>query len=214
MALTARARLAAWIGLFSASFALGLVISSHFHLGVERRNPLRSTGSIHEVESGFQLLLVYVGRSDCRWCNDASLPKLLETARQRMSAVAADLGIGFATVGVAVDAPPEVGFDHLSEVGGFDQIAAGYGWGNDLALKYLWTDDATFPIATPTLFVFRRKITVPAETNSALSYREDELVRVSTFRGLESIRLWLARDDSELVSLPVSMAVDDSEPGI
>jgi hypothetical protein len=137
-----------------------------------------------------QLFLVYVGSAGCGWSNVEWLPAVVDSLKIVLRDRADSLGISFATLGVAPDWSPGDGVAHLNKIGAFDEIAAGYGWMNSSALRYLWSDipgDA----GTPQLVLLYREVLVPERGRGQRGFylqRETLLHRaVGTFE----IRQWL-----------------------
>ena len=176
-------------------FAGGATLSSGYKidLSVAPRPGPASDGSRYvpafEVQSGPQLVMVYVGSSTCPWANQRSLPEALETIKVRLAAVAREHGMGFKAVGLAVDWLPERGIAHLKRFGHFDEVAAGGGWGGTLALRYLWSDTQV-GAATPQVLVYTRVFLAPAEATDPFLYEERERRTRAVKRGFAEIVEW------------------------
>jgi len=106
------------------------------------------------------LLFVYIGSSTCAWSEVAWLPITLDSIRAKVRERADTAGLGFVSLGVALDWNPNDGVAHLSRIGMFDEIAAGYNWMNLAALKFLWSE---FPgrASTPQVLVLYRELSTP-----------------------------------------------------
>lgn len=110
----------------------------------------------HEViQPHPQLLLVYVGRSDCPWCNDLRLPGLWASYRESILEVVDEYNSDLVEVGIAVDRDFRLGMAHLERIGTFDQISVGGGWGNVAVLNWLF-DRYGGPYSTPQVLLISR----------------------------------------------------------
>lgn len=122
--------------------------------------------------SGLELVLVYVGAAACGPSNVPQLPAALERIRTAVGQQALTSGMGFRTIGIAKDADARTGLDHLRKFGRFDEVAAGGGWLNTGALKYIFGDLPGVG-ATPQIAVILR--TVERE-GSALGVRDERVL--------------------------------------
>ncbi len=137
-----------------------------------------------------QLFLVYVGSSGCGWSNVEWLPAVVDSVKMVLRDRAANLGISFATLGVAVDWFPEDGVSHLKKMGAFDEIAAGYSWMNSSALRYLWSD-MPGETGTPQLALLYRDLRVPGRGwgEGGVGRQRESLLNRAV--GAFEIRQWL-----------------------
>lgn len=140
--------------------------------------------------SGDQLVMVYFGSASCGWSNQPSLPDAVETIKRELAARAEEQGMTFKAVGVALDWSPERGFEHLEKMGRFDEISAGYNWGNTLALRHIWSGGFAAP-TTPQILVYRRIFVAPEGEGSILHYDASSEEIVITKSGLDAIMDWV-----------------------
>ncbi len=139
--------------------------------------------------AGPQILMVYVGNSQCVWSEDASLPDAVERIKVRLAEQAEKQGMSFKAVGVALDWQAEAGLEHLENFGRFDEISSGYNWANTLALEYLWSDREVSP-STPQILVYERYLVAPRDSTDPLLYAEEGPRRILVKRGLAEIVDW------------------------
>jgi hypothetical protein len=210
----ARKGLYALVGL--GIFAGGATLSSGYKidLSVAPRPGPASDGSYYvpafKVQSGPQLVMVYVGSSTCPWANQRSLPEALETIKVRLAAVAREHGMGFKAVGLALDWSPERGIAHLKRFGHFDEIAASGSWGGTLALRYLWSD-AQVAAATPQVLVYTRMFLAPAEATDPFLYEERERRTRAVRRGFVEIAEWAESGAALDLSVPGAARTDPAD---
>lgn len=137
-----------------------------------------------------ELALIYIGNSRCGWCNDPELPANFATIRRFAGRAAQSRNQVLVVMGIAADPSATDGFEHLRKFGEFDQLSAGGGWANELALSYLFNSVAG-PAATPTILVVERLLVVPDSADESTDYyhlNKRELVRKS---GVFEIRRWV-----------------------
>ena len=137
-----------------------------------------------------QVMMVYLGAAGCAGSADARLPDELEALKHHMASEAERRGMGFLAVGVALDWRADLGVEHLKKMGAFDEVSAGYSWGNALALQYMWEFD--LPPVTPQIAVFIRSLALTDESFAPPlpAYAVEELSLVGTAAGLEEILRW------------------------
>jgi hypothetical protein len=104
-----------------------------------------------------QLVMVVLGSAGCGASRGSELLASMLAVRDSLRAIAQRRSTPFASIGVALDEDPRTGMDWLSEVGGFDEVAAGEGWINTAAVAYVWRD-TTALAATPQVIVELRRI--------------------------------------------------------
>lgn len=153
----------------------------------------------YQRERGTQLVLRYIGSSACVWSEDVSLPDAVETIKQSLESFASERGFGFKAVGVAIDWEPSTGFEHLAQMGRFDEVSAGYNWGNSQVLEHVWEQPGGSP-ATPQVIVDLRHFTAPLDSTHALHYEESQRRTIVTKVGLKEITEWA--DAGVPISLP------------
>ncbi|MFO7893209.1 MAG: hypothetical protein R6U63_05720 [Longimicrobiales bacterium] len=176
----------------SGLFVAGFMLSGEYSIEITKIPRALAYAPTFDVQSGQQIQLVYVGHSDCPWCNHSDLPGLVDTAKVLLKNRARAHGYGFSAIAVTADNRIEECLGHIEALGRFDAIACGAGWGNGLLLKYVWTADLPALPGTPTLMVYQRNLMVPGESNVDLAYAETDLTRLHTLKGLEAIREWVA----------------------
>lgn len=179
-----------------AALAGGLGVSTLYDVDLSIRRqqpPLDSTAAYFPEptpRSGAQLLLVYVGSGACRWCRDPRLPGLIERAKLRLDSTAHASGMSFRAIGLSVDRWPESGLNHLRTMGRFDEISAGYLWGNTSAMQYVWSSPATVA-ATPQVLVYRQVLISPRDSGGGLGYKVQGRQQLLSRIGLEAITSWV-----------------------
>jgi hypothetical protein len=131
------------------------------------------------LESGEEIVLVFIGASFCNALNTPGFPGTVESAKLRVQAHANAAEMRFRAVGVALDWRPADGIAFLARFGEFDEVAAGGNWISDGATKYIWRDipgDAD----VPQVLVLRRSI------------RADRALQVGEDRVLKRLLEWVA----------------------
>jgi len=125
----------------------------------ERQDSAASAGAsqspLPSGESGEptgELVLVFVGSDGCSWCRRDEVVEDLAHVTAKLGALAAESGLGFTRIGVAIDQRPTIGADYLRWVGDFDQMIAGGGWNNDGVRRY------AAGRGVPQLVVLKRKL--------------------------------------------------------
>lgn len=175
--------------LFTSGVALSQVYD--FELRIQNVNAAQDT-SVYAPEyarrSGLQLVMVYFGSASCAWSNRPSLRDAVETIKQQLARQAEDQGMTFKAVGVALDWSPERGIEHLETMGRFDEISAGYNWGNTLALQHIWSDGSALP-RTPQILVYKRILVAP-QRDRALHYEENQREIIINKAGFGAITDW------------------------
>lgn len=136
------------------------------------------------LESGDEIVLVFIGASFCNAHNRPGFPGVVESAKVRLQEHAKAGGLRFRAVGVALDWRTSDGLAFLARFGAFDEVAAGSNWISDGATKYIWRDmpgDAD----VPQLLVLRRRVDV----GQAVRLGEDQVVK--RILGAENIEQWV-----------------------
>lgn len=137
------------------------------------------------LESGDEIVLVFIGASFCNAHNRPGFPGVVESAKVRLQEHAKAGGLRFRAVGVALDWRASDGLTFLARFGEFDEVAAGSNWISDGATKYIWREipgDAD----VPQLLVLRRRVDV----GQAIRLGEDQVVK--RILGAENIEQWVA----------------------
>lgn len=137
------------------------------------------------IESGDEIVLVFIGASFCNAHNVAGFPDVVELAKLRVREHAQARGMRFRAVGVALDWRAADGLAFLARFGEFDEVASGGNWINDGATKYIWRDipgDAD----VPQLLVLRRSV----HRGEAIRVGEDKVVK--RILGTNAIQAWVS----------------------
>ncbi|MYC99293.1 MAG: hypothetical protein F4X13_08495 [Gammaproteobacteria bacterium] len=162
-------------------------------VGIELAVPAREAreyrpGSVAATGAEDEIVLVYLGSSSCGWSNLPEVSRAVRDAKILVAGHARDAGMRFSALGVALDADALRGWAHLRKAGLFDEVAAGMGWANSGADKYVFGALAG-PASTPQLLVVQRSLgTGPGGRPKAESERV--LVRKT---GSNAILSWVAR---------------------
>lgn len=139
--------------------------------------------------SGSQWVMVYIGSSSCPWATDAALPDAIERIKMHLLDQAAERGRALKVVGLSLDPLPEQGIRYLSAFGRFDEISTGYGWGNSLAMKYLWSEGLG-DFATPQVLVYERLLIRPGGESGDTYFDESDRRKLLVMVGLQEILRW------------------------
>jgi hypothetical protein len=137
------------------------------------------------IESGDEIVLVFIGASFCNAHNVPGFPDVVESAKLRVREHAQARGMRFRAVGVALDWRAADGLAFLARFGEFDEVASGGNWINDGATKYIWRDipgDAD----VPQLLVLRRSV----HRGEVIRVGEDKVVK--RILGAGDIEKWVA----------------------
>ena len=137
------------------------------------------------VESGDELVLVYIGASTCGASNVPELPGIVERIKVALKAEAGRRKLQLLVTGVAKDVVSGSGLRHLQKFGTFDETVAGNGWLNSVARHYV-VDAFPGLRATPQLVLTVRQTRVdvggPSVSNERLLARKI---------GVSEIKNWL-----------------------
>jgi hypothetical protein len=137
------------------------------------------------LESGEEIVLVFIGASFCNAHNRAGFPAVVEDAKVRVQEYARARNLHFRAVGVALDWRVADGLAFLARFGEFDEVASGSNWISDGATKYVWREipgDAD----VPQVLVLRRSVDV----SQAVRLGEDRLVK--RIHGAVNIEQWVS----------------------
>lgn len=137
------------------------------------------------VDSGPEIVFVFIGSSQCRWSTDPEAQQLVRKAKLAVRETAHQRGHGFAAIGIARDMIASDGIEHLDDFGNFDETLAGRGWMNTGVMKYIY-GDLPGPAATPQIVVVKRHVRVENGQRSIV----DERV-LTRKAGLVEIRKWV-----------------------
>lgn len=137
-----------------------------------------------------QLILFYFGSSDCPWSTQPEMPDLVQKAQGGVRAAADAHGLGFMSIGVAVDRSAKEGLSFLERIADFDQVASGGGYANIL-LTDLFSHDLPAIISVPQIVVVRRTLQGVDQENAALVGTQATVVFRSV--GMREISAWVGR---------------------
>lgn len=179
---------------------LALVVGSVVGLinpaGEDSSKP-RTTESLENKERSYkgELILIYVGSSQCKFSNLDSVSNYVSNVIARIESQARARDLAFRSVGIAVDTDLNEGINHLGNTGDFDQISVGAGWDNHSLRQYV-TDLAGGPLATPQMILVERPA-IENETRDVNLYeekKEEEGIKGSSVVyqavGVSAIRDW------------------------
>jgi len=121
------------------------------------------------IESGTELVMVYIGASHCGPCTWPEYKESLEQAKVLLSEQAEASGKAFVTVGVSIDYDPEVGYAFLNDSGRFDEMAMGRNWFNSAAVVHFGLTDGEEgrTLALPSIIVYERDMTMGASLGAS-----------------------------------------------
>lgn len=114
-------------------------------------------GSVAATDAEDEIVLVYLGSASCGWSNLPEVTRAVREAKILVAGNARDSGMRFSALGIALDVDASRGWSHLRKAGLFDEIAAGKGWANSGADKYVFGTLAG-PASTPQLLVVQRSL--------------------------------------------------------
>lgn len=137
------------------------------------------------LETGDEIVLVFIGASFCNAHNRPGFPGVVETAKVRVQAQAKATGVRFRAIGVALDWRSADGLAFLERFGEFDEVSAGSNWVSDGATKYVWRE-IPGESDVPQLLVLRRSIDV----GNAVRIGEDRVVK--RILGATEIERWVS----------------------
>jgi hypothetical protein len=123
------------------------------------RRALHEPEGVDRLESGTELLFVFVGSSTCGATEAPGFTELVGVIRERLAAQARSEDYQFVTVGVALDWSIPAGLGFLEEFGPFDEIMTGRSWLNAGGVRYMWRDLPGEP-ACPSVLVTTRQVVV------------------------------------------------------
>ena len=136
----------------------GLMPTLDIELAVPAREALEyRPGSVAANGAEDEIVLVYLGSSSCGWSNLPEVSRAVRDAKVLVAEHARNAGMRFSALGIALDVDASRGWAHLRNAGLFDEIAAGMGWANSGADKYVFGKLAG-PASTPQLLVVQRSL--------------------------------------------------------
>lgn len=199
-------RLNRWVGAALASalpIGAGFVLARTVDVGVtiERRAPsVRDTTEYWPRSTpvpGPQIEMVFIGASTCGWSTREELAPALNKLMLTLKQIASDRHWSFRSVGVALDWSASDGADYLNMMGHFDEIAAGYSWGNAQALRSIWDMPDGEP-STPQVILYTRRVIVAVDSLGPGRYAEVDRTPYATAVGIKRILYWASSGGAEL----------------
>ncbi len=137
---------------------LGLIPTVDIELAVPAREAREyRPGSVAATGVEDEIVLVFLGSSSCGWSNLPEVSRAVRDAKILVAGHARDSGMRFSALGIALDVDASRGWAHLRKAGSFDEVAAGMGWANSGAEKYVFGTLAG-PASTPQLLVVQRSL--------------------------------------------------------
>lgn len=160
--------------------------------GPVQPSPIAALSPSESSRSYPELVLIYVGRASCSWCNQPELRTAMLTIRDMLEKRARKSNHTLRVIGIGVDHHAKASLSHLAKLGDFDEIAAGYGWVNFAARRFVLGDLAG-PPATPQLIVLTREIRAPIVSLRALPEVANERL-IARKVGLHEILAWVEHE--------------------
>ena len=142
----------------------------------------------YEPLAGKELVLIYIGSSQCAFSTNPALPAIVESAKRALRDKALEAERPFITVGIVKDWIVENGVNHLATFGTFDEIMTGRSWMNEGVMRYIW-QTLPGPASTPQLLVVERTMVVPGE--GADRFRISDEAIVTRKVGMGEIPAWV-----------------------
>lgn len=136
-----------------------------------------------------ELVMVYIGSSTCAVSNRRELREDVREIRRQLQARAEATGRTFVSLGVAVDRESAAGLHHLERMGPFDEVAAGRGWANVHALRYVWEEWPGIA-GTPQIVLVEREVRVERDGPGGVNYATGPERLVLRKAGLWEIDRW------------------------
>jgi hypothetical protein len=115
--------------------------SNSAETSVEGSSPVETDESDYYLTHKEELVFIFASsRSTCPACEDAELSELINDIKTKIQDRSRELGIGFTSIGIAVDWSPETGIDHLQNISSFDEMIVGRNWYNTGMIKYTFSE--------------------------------------------------------------------------
>lgn len=134
-----------------------------------RADVSRATAAADTASVRRELVMVYNGSSTCAVSNRRELREDVRQLRHLLERRAAAASRAFVSLGVAVDRESAAGLRHLERMGPFDEVAAGRGWANAHALRYVWQEWPGIA-GTPQIVLIEREIRVARDGPGGVNY--------------------------------------------
>lgn len=107
-------------------------------------------------QTEFEIVLIYIGSSDCFASNIESLPISFNIIEDNLDIEVNSLGIQIHTIGISKGTNLLDELFHLANFSSFDEILIGNSWSNTGVLKYIY-NDFQGPAITPQVVISFRK---------------------------------------------------------
>lgn len=173
------------VTVFAVSYRGGRYYREVFGPNSSQLNETVPNPAAPRVDSVFtRLVLVYVGSNRCGACLHPNLPGAIGAIEDGVTAIAAARGLILVRQGVAINNDTAEGYEHLAEIGTFDEMIVGGDWTGHAGFAYMW-DRHPGPAATPQTLLLTQKISSRANGYRILS--EDVVARKV---GLQDIYAW------------------------
>ena len=139
---------------------------------------------------GKTIEFVYIGSSQCPYCNVDKLPRLIDKAKVITKDFAKSNRYGFVSKAITTDRVSENGYSHIMSIGSFEEIIVGNGSNNMGLKKFYWGRMAGRP-STPQIIVGYKDISIPKDSISAgkLKYKDEKIL--ARKYGIRSIERWV-----------------------
>lgn len=112
----------------------------------------------HELIDGNELVFVYIGGTNCGFCNDPTIKAAVIKARSMLAERADAAHRPFSATGVALDYDLKEGLAYLKPLGPFDQVMLGRDWFNSAVLDLMASGGDDAIIGVPQIIVYERTI--------------------------------------------------------
>lgn len=170
------------VSLFVVSFLVGRAL---FSRSDENAAVADASMAIADRRPGRQLVLVYVGSSRCGPSNAPHVATDVRAARELLREQALREGMGFVSIGVAREMDPQAGLQHLENIGGFNEIAAGQSELNQASAHFISRDHVGIA-ATPQVIILERTLVAEGSGVNPSSVHEVVLTRKVGRREIEN----------------------------
>ncbi len=139
---------------------LALAVAAAVPAAAQEYTPPYDDPDYYGVESGTELVMVYVGATSCGPCHSPELKSALEAAKVALAERAEREGKTFVAAGVALDYVVEEGVEFLASSGRFDEIVVGRNWLNSASLAHLWRSEGVEDrvVGLPSVLVYEQEV--------------------------------------------------------
>jgi hypothetical protein len=136
------------------------------------------------IQTNEEIILIYIGSSECYYCNDKSLPAVLSSISDNLESIAHKSDMSFKSIASTIDYSLDSSFKHLEKIGSFDEITIGGGSNNVLSM-YLY-EKGSAVIAVPQISILYRKYNPSIVNNESVKKIEKDSILFQT-AGLNNI---------------------------